>query len=121
MPGIDHVEFELFGVKEGVVNALAREEGVESLGGGLANEGSGGAGDDADALHTGGPERQRLGRHAEEIPDPGDELLAGALRFSPHADDRAVQLSEPALHRDAEPAGEYGVVADVGVEVEGKM
>ena len=101
------------------MRALARDVRVEPGGGSLGDHRARAARHDPHAPHPLGPERhQPRGRG----PERGGELLAergpGRVQLAPHTDPHPVLFPELAAHRDAEPARQHRVVADLRMKVQ---
>src|SRR5439155_26768556 len=118
---VEDVDPQLLRVEEGPVRSFTRNEGVETCGGSLRNEGAPRPGHDPDACDVRRPEGEHARRNAKDGFEFGGELLASHAEIAPHTDRRAVVRAELATQLDPEQSREDGVVAHAGVAVEGKV
>ena len=119
---VEDVEAEFLGEGVAPVGAFAGEEGVDAGFGGGGDFGAGAAGGDADAAGgfgaTGADVDGAAGEGGVEL---GGEGFEGDFSFGDEADGGAFELEETAGGSQVEGAGDAGVVAEGGVDVEGQV
>lgn len=119
---VEDVDAKLFGKGVAPVGAFPGEEGVDSCLGGGGDFGAGAAGRDADAAGGFGSAGADMdGPAGEGGVELGGEGLQRNFSFGDDADRVAFELEESAGGGEAEGAGDAGVIAKRGVDVEGQV
>lgn len=118
---VDEIDADFFGEGVTPVGAFAGDEGVDAGFGNGGDFGACAAGHDADLAAGGGAARAEMDAGAGGGGEAGDEFVAADFGLDFGAVFGAFRFHEVAGGFEAEGAGEDGVVAEGGMEIEGEM